>query len=92
MKTLTLQYPDNLFTDATIDDGQVSSRLRLMAALKMFEIGQLSSGKAAELAGLSRTQFFDACGKYRVSVVGVSAGSGIADLEADMRVALEATK
>jgi predicted HTH domain antitoxin len=40
----------------------------LMTALKMFELGKLSSGKAAELAGMSRVEFLEACGRYRVSV------------------------
>jgi predicted HTH domain antitoxin len=29
----------------------------LLAAVKLFEIGQLSSGRAAELAGMSRVEF-----------------------------------
>jgi predicted HTH domain antitoxin len=40
----------------------------LMAALKMFELGRLSSGKAAELAGMSRIEFFEACSLYHVSI------------------------
>ena len=43
-------------------------QIRLMAALKMFELGKLSSGKAAELAGLSRVEFFEMCGRYKVSI------------------------
>jgi predicted HTH domain antitoxin len=39
-----------------------------MAALKMFELGKISSGKAAQLAGMSRVEFFEACGRYRVSI------------------------
>ena len=39
-----------------------------MAALKMFELGKVSSGKAAELAGMSRVEFLETCGRYRVSV------------------------
>ena len=34
----------------------------------MFELGKISSGKAAELAGMSRVDFFAACGRYRVSL------------------------
>ena len=34
----------------------------------MFELGKLSSGKAAELAGISRVEFFEMCGRYRVSI------------------------
>ncbi len=39
-----------------------------MAALKMFELGKASSGKAAELAGITRVEFFEICGRYRVSI------------------------
>ena len=39
-----------------------------MAALKMFELGKISSGKAAQLAGMSRVEFLETCGRYRVSV------------------------
>jgi predicted HTH domain antitoxin len=39
-----------------------------MAALKMFELGKVSSGKAAQLAGMSRVEFFETCGRYRVSI------------------------
>jgi predicted HTH domain antitoxin len=39
-----------------------------MTALKMFELGKVSSGKAAELAGISRVEFFEVCGRYRVSI------------------------
>jgi predicted HTH domain antitoxin len=39
-----------------------------MAALKMLELGTLSSGKAAELAGVNRVEFLELCGRYRVPV------------------------
>jgi predicted HTH domain antitoxin len=47
---------------------EVQQQISLMAALKMFELGKLSSGKAAELAGMSRADFFEACARYKVSV------------------------
>jgi len=47
---------------------EVEQHIRLMAALKMFELGKISSGKAAELAGMSRVEFFEACGRYHVSI------------------------
>lgn len=36
----------------------------MMAALKMFELGKVSSGKAAELAGISRVEFI-VCEEYK---------------------------
>ena len=46
---------------------EIEHHIRLMAALKMFELGKISSGNAAELAGMSKVEFFEACGRYRVS-------------------------
>jgi predicted HTH domain antitoxin len=55
-----------------------------MAALKMFELGKLSSGKAAELAGLSRIEFFEMCGLYRVSIFNYSPEELETQLQADL--------
>ena len=68
MKELMLPYPDDLEQVVQLTPEELAAQVRLMAALKMFELGKLSSGKAAELAGLTRVEFFEACGRYRVSV------------------------
>lgn len=52
-----------------------------MAALKMFELGKLSSGKAAELAGVSRVEFFDLCGRYQVPIIQYDAEELKSELE-----------
>jgi len=41
--------------------------LRLAAAVKWYETGMVSQGKAAEIAGLSRAEFIGALAKYSVS-------------------------
>lgn len=70
MKTeeLTIKYPSGFEDAVHMSKGEMEQHIRLMAALKMFELGKVSSGKAAELAGMSRVEFFEACGRYRVSV------------------------
>ena len=65
---LTIRYPEGLEQAVNLTKAEMEQQLRLMAALKMFELGKLSSGKAAELAGLSRVDFFEACGRYHVSL------------------------
>ncbi len=40
--------------------------MRLLAAVKLYELGRLSSGRAAELAGVSRVEFLLTLGRYRV--------------------------
>jgi predicted HTH domain antitoxin len=87
MKELVLTYPDDLGQAVQLTADELSAQLRLMAALKMFELGKLSSGKAAELAGLSRREFFEACGRYRVSIYNYPDEAIEAELRADVQAA-----
>ena len=67
-----------------LNESEMQQNIRLMAALKMFELGKLSSGKAAELAGMSRVQFLETCGQYEVSVFNYSPGEIERELKADL--------
>ena len=42
---------------------------RLMMALKFYELGRLSLGQAAELAGYTKRAFVDVLGQYGIPVV-----------------------
>jgi predicted HTH domain antitoxin len=70
MKTeeLRIQYPSGFEHAVHLSKEEMEQHIRLMAALKMFELGKVSSGKAAEFAGMSRVDFIETCGRYRVSV------------------------
>lgn len=65
---LELTYPAGFEKAVHLTKAELEQQLRLMAALKMYELGKISSGRAADLAGMTRAEFFDACGRYRVSV------------------------
>lgn len=88
MKQITLEYPDDLELAVQTTSEELQAQIRLMAALKMFELGKLSSGKAAELAGLSRVEFFEVCGRYRVSLFNYPPE----ELEAELKTDLEAVR
>jgi predicted HTH domain antitoxin len=61
MKHLTLNIPDHL----DLDERETK---RFLAA-KMYEIGRLSLGQAAELAGLSKMAFSEILADYDVSLI-----------------------
>ena len=67
-ETLEIKYPAGFEQAVHMTKEELEQHIRLMAALKMFELGKVSGGKAAELAGLSRLAFYEVCGRYRVSV------------------------
>lgn len=64
MNTIVLNVPDK----ANLDPRETS---RFLAA-KLYEVGRLSLGQAAELAGLSKTAFAEILGDYNVSLINYS--------------------
>ena len=67
MVQVTLEFPDGALATVRQDPEGFGRALRLAAAIKWYELGEVSQGRAAEIAGVSRTEFLDACGRYRVS-------------------------
>ncbi len=68
VEELKIKYPSGFEHSVHMTKEEIEQHIRLMAALKMFELGKISSGKAAELAGMSRVEFLEVCGRYRVSI------------------------
>ena len=68
IEELKIKYPSGFEHAVHMTKEEIEQHIRLMVALKMFELGKISSGKAAELAGMSRIEFFKAWGLYRVSI------------------------
>ena len=91
MAQITLEYPDDLESAVRTTPEEMNAQIRLMAALKMFELGKMSAGKAAELAGLSRLEFLETCGRYRVSAFNYPLEELKAELQADLEVARKAS-
>ena len=55
--------------------------LKMMLAAKLFELGRLSSGQAAEMVGLSKRAFVEMLGKFNVSIFGYDADEIERDLQ-----------
>lgn len=72
MRTIHINIPDSI----DLKDFDFS----MMLAAKLYEERKLSSGQAAEMAGISKRTFIELLGKYGVSVFGDS----ISELHSDI--------
>lgn len=66
MKNLSIQLPETVFSALRKSPDEFVSEMRIAAAIKWYEWGEISQGKAAEIAGLSRADFIAALTRYQV--------------------------
>jgi predicted HTH domain antitoxin len=64
---VTIQIPESAFSAMHAAPSEFVREMRIAAAVKWYELGRVSQGRAAEIAGLTRAGFIDALGIYRVS-------------------------
>lgn len=64
---LEIPVPDSLLLHSK-DLASLERRSRFLLALKFFELGELSSGQAAEMCGLSRVAFLFEAGRNGIPV------------------------
>jgi predicted HTH domain antitoxin len=57
MTEITMSVPDEALSALQMTPDQFGAELRLAGAVKLYEIGRLSSGAAARVAGMPRTVF-----------------------------------
>ena len=64
-RRIAIDVPEAVLLAEKTDERAFAAELRMLAAVKLFELGRLSSGRAAELAGMGRMEFILSLGRCR---------------------------
>ena len=80
MQALRIDVDDDVLLGLQRTAEELAVDLRLAAAVKWYEMGTVSQEKAAQIAGLSRSAFLVALGRFGVSPFQESANDILAAL------------
>ncbi len=72
-EVITIQVPADVREMLNRTPDELARDFRLYAALMLFRSGKLSSGAAAELAGIPRVLFFDLCTENNIPISQITA-------------------
>jgi predicted HTH domain antitoxin len=65
-RQIVINVPEKVLLAEKTDEEMFARELPVLAAVKLYELGRLSSGRASELAGMSRVEFLLALERYKV--------------------------
>ena len=65
-RQVVIDVPEKILLAEKTDEIGFSREMRVLTAVKLYELGRLSSGRAAELAGMTRVEFLISLNRYRV--------------------------
>ena len=68
MEKILLEIPDEVLISLKETPSEFSRDLLMLAAVKLYQMGKLSSGRAAQLAGIPRVSFLQSLSRYDVPI------------------------
>ncbi len=62
------EYPEEILISLKEDEKHFLKEVKILAAVKLYELNRLSLGKAVKLADLGKVDFIKVLGEHKVSI------------------------
>jgi predicted HTH domain antitoxin len=85
MMTITVEVPDDVFSALRRSPDEFAREMLQAAAIQWYSQGLISQGKAAEIAGLSRTDFLYSLAHAKVDAFQISAEELKEEVQRDLQ-------
>jgi hypothetical protein len=72
MKQALIDYPESLPGILKVSEADLIGEFRFILAGKLYELGKLTSGKAAEMARISRVDFLGRLSRYGFNAINLT--------------------
>ena len=76
--TISIEYPNFLANSMRMSEVDFENEIKVSSIVKLFELGKVSAGIAAKALSISRIEFLDLLGKYKVNFLNFD------DLDSDL--------
>ena len=85
MEKIVLEIPEEILISLKETTEEFSRDILMLAAVKLYQMGKLSSGRASQLAGIPRVSFLQSLARYRVPIFDLSAEELQRDFEMEVK-------
>jgi len=86
MRQTVLDYPAGLPGLLRFSEAEFTAHIKFLAAAKLYENGKLSSGKAAQMAGMERVNFLYQLGQCGFHTINLDKEEALVEVEAAHRL------
>ena len=69
MRTLSVKYPETIPATINVSPETFEEEAKMAMAVKLYELGRLTSGQAAAIAGIPRVEFLLQCHRFGAASV-----------------------